>query len=179
MKKSLLMATAIVSAVVMTGCKSQKVLSDAAEVAEPSAQVNEVAAPITYTTPKRATPNQQTPTAVTQPTTSTTPATPKVQSGDRQEKVKVVSDSESGLLRDYNVVVGSFGSKENAENMKRKMTGRGYNAFLVQNESGMYRVIAGGYDSRDDATSVREEVRSSYPTEQGTCADAWLLIPTR
>lgn len=158
MKKVLLMAAAIVAAVSMTSCKSQKVLSEAATVAEPSAQVQEVAAPITYTTPKR--------------------TTPTVQAGDRQEKVKIVNSADSGLLKDYNVIVGSFGSKENAENMKNKMIGRGYKAFLVQNESGMYRVVAGGYDSRSDAMSVRDDIRSTYPTEQGTCAEAWLLIPS-
>lgn len=156
MKKTLLMAVAILAAVTMTSCKSQKTLSEAATVAEPAAEVQEVA-PITYTTPKR--------------------STPVVQAGDRQEKVKTVNSADSGLLKDYNVIVGSFGSKENAENMKNKMVGRGYKAFLVQNESGMYRVVAGGYDNRSDATSVRDDIRSTYPTEQGTCAEAWLLIP--
>ena len=47
MKKTLLMAFAIVAAVAMTGCKSQKTLSEAATVAEPSAEVQEVSAPIT------------------------------------------------------------------------------------------------------------------------------------
>jgi len=156
MKKTLLMAVAILAAVTMTSCKSQKTLSEAATVVEPAAEVQEVA-PITYTTPKR--------------------STPVVQAGDRQEKVKTVNSADSGLLKDYNVIVGSFGSKENAENMKNKMVGRGYKAFLVQNESGMYRVVAGGYDNRSDATSVRDDIRSTYPTEQGTCAEAWLLIP--
>lgn len=158
MKKTLLMAIAIVAAVAMSSCKSQKTLSEAATVAEPSAEVQEVSAPITYTTPKR--------------------TAPVAQAGDRQEKVKIVNASDNGLLKDYNVIVGSFGSKENAENMKNKMVGRGYKAFLVQNESGMYRVVAGGYDSRSDAMSVRDDIRSTYPTEQGTCAEAWLLIPS-
>ncbi len=158
MKKTLLMAIAIVAAVAMSSCKSQKTLSEAATVAEPSAEVQEVSAPITYTTPKR--------------------TAPVAQAGDRQEKVKIVNASDNGLLKDYNVIVGSFGSKENAENMKNKMVGRGYKAFLVQNESGMYRVVAGGYDSRSDAMSVRDDIRNTYPTEQGTCAEAWLLIPS-
>lgn len=157
MKKNLLMALAILAAVTMTSCKSQKTLSQAATVAEPAADVQEFGAPVTYTAPKR--------------------TTPTVEAGDRQEKVKIVNDSESGLLKDYNVIVGSFGSKDNAENMKNKMIGRGYKSFLVQNESGMYRVVAGGYDTRSDAASVRDDIRSSYPTEHGTCAEAWLLIP--
>ena len=158
MKKTLLMAAAIVAAFAMTSCKSQKTLADAATVVEPAAEVQEVEAPIAYTAPKKRT-------------------APTVEAGDRQEKVKVVSSTDTGLLKDYNVVVGSFGSKENAENMKNKMVGRGYTAFVIQNESGMYRVVAGGYDTRSDATSVRDDIRSTYSTEQGTCADAWLLIP--
>ena len=157
MKKTLLIALAGVATISLAGCKSKKTLSDAAVVAEPASQVQEVSSPITYTTPKR--------------------TAPVVQAGDRQEKVKTVDPNASGLLKDYNVVVGSFGSKENAENMVSKMISRSYNAFLIQNESGMYRVVAGGYDTREDATEVRDEIRSKYPTEKGTCAEAWLLIP--
>lgn len=153
------MVVAIVAAVSFTSCKSQKTLSEAATVAEPSAEVQEIEAPIKYTTTTKRT-------------------KPTVMAGDRQEKVKIVNTADNGLLKDYNVIVGSFGSKENAENMKNKMIGRGYKAFLVQNESGMYRVVAGGYDSRSDATSVRDDIRSTYSTEQGTCAEAWLLIPS-
>ena len=80
MKKTLLMAIAIVAAVAMSSCKSQKTLSEAATVAEPSAEVQEVSAPITYTTPKR--------------------TAPVAQAGDRQEKVKIVNASDNGLLKD-------------------------------------------------------------------------------
>jgi len=157
MKKTLLMALAVLAAVSMTSCKSQKNLTDAAVVASPASEVQEVSSPITYTTPKR--------------------TAPVAQAGDRQEKVKTVDPNASGLLKDYNVVVGSFGSKDNAENMVSKMNSRNYNAFLIQNESGMYRVVAGGYDTREDATAVRDDIRAKYSSEKGTCAEAWLLIP--
>jgi len=157
MKKTLLMALAVLAAVSMTSCKSQKNLTDAAVVASPASEVQEVSSPITYTTPKR--------------------TAPVAQAGDRQEKVKTVDPNASGLLKDYNVVVGSFGSKDNAENMVAKMNSRNFNAFLIQNESGMYRVVAGGYDTREDATAVRDDIRAKYSSEKGTCAEAWLLIP--
>ncbi|MBO7379119.1 MAG: SPOR domain-containing protein [Bacteroidales bacterium] len=47
---------------------------------------------------------------------------------------------------------------------------RGYYAFLVQNTSGMYRVVAGSFDTREAATAVRDIIRSTYSSEQGTCA---------
>ena len=159
MKKTLLMALAVVAAMSVTSCKSSKTLNQAATVAEPAA-VQEVteAAPIAYSTPKR--------------------TAPVAQAGDRTEKVSVVNSADAGLLKDYNVVVGAFGNKSNAENFKNKMAGRGYNAFLVQNGSGMYRVIAGGYDTREQAVQVRDNIRTTYANDDpGTCPAAWLLIP--
>ena len=159
MKKTLLMALAVVAAMSVTSCKSSKTLNQAATVAEPAA-VQEVteAAPIAYSTPKR--------------------TAPVAQAGDRTEKVSVVNSADAGLLKDYNVVVGAFGNKSNAENFKNKMAGRGYNAFLVQNGTGMYRVIAGGYDTREQAVQVRDNIRTTYANDDpGTCPAAWLLIP--
>lgn len=160
MKKLLLMATAIVLTVGMTtSCKSQKTLADATTVAT-AGDVAEVA-PIQYTNTR---------------TTQQAPEKPVVMAGDRQERVTVV-DANSSMLKNYNVIVGSFGSKANAEGMKSKMVSRGYTAFIVQNEKQMFRVVAGGYDTREAATSVRDIIRNTYPTETGTCAEAWLLIP--
>lgn len=155
MKKNLMIVMAAVAAMAATGCKTQKTYVEAATVASPAQQVEEV-------------------TTVTRPVTVR--ETPKPQAGDRQEKVTVVGD---GMLKDYNVVVGSFGKKENADGMVKKMTGRGYQSFIVQNEAGMYRVVAGSYDTREAATPVRDRIRSTYADEAGTCAEAWLLIPMR
>lgn len=159
MKKTLLMALAVIAAMSVTSCKSSKTLNQAATVAEPVQEVAEVAAaPITYSTPKR--------------------TAPVAQAGDRMEKVSVVNSADAGLLKDYNVVVGAFGNKTNAENFKNKMAGRGYNAFLVQNGTGMYRVVAGGYDTREQAVQVRDNIRTTYANDDpGTCPAAWLLIP--
>ncbi len=159
MKKTLLMALAVVAAMSVTSCKSSKTLNQAATVAEPAA-VQEVSetAPIAYSTPKR--------------------TAPVAQAGDRKEKVSVVNSADAALLKDYNVIVGAFGNKTNAENFKNKMAGRGYNAFLVQNGTGMYRVVAGGYDTREQAVQVRDNIRTTYANDDpGTCPAAWLLIP--
>jgi len=164
MNKIMLMASTIVLAVAMTGCKSQTTITQTAAVADPA--VAEEVAPVEYVT--KAAPVEEAP----------APA-PVVMPGDRQEKVTVVDNKDNGMLKDYNVVVGSFGSKANADNMKATMASRGYNAFLVQNAAGMYRVVAGSFDTREAATSVRDIIRNTYPTEKGTCAEAWLLIPER
>lgn len=162
MKKIVLLSlTVAAAAVVLTGCKSQNTLAQAATVADPAAA--EEVTPVQYVTK-------------TNPQTANAPV---VMPGDRQEKVTVVDNTDNNMLKDYNVIVGSFGSKPNADNMKAKMASRGYNAFLVKNAAGMYRVVAGSFDTREAATSVRDIIRNTYPTEKGTCAEAWLLIPER
>ena len=163
MKKIILMATAAIALLSFSSCKSQKLLSEATSVADPAAEVTEVA-PIQY----NATPKKE---------AAPAPEAPVVQANDRTEQISVVDAGDSGKLKSFNVIVGSFGTKSNAENQKSKMVSRGYNAFLVQNTSGMYRVVAGSFDTREAATAVRDIIRSTYSSEQGTCAEAWLLIP--
>lgn len=164
MKRFLFLAVAACAVLSFSSCKSQKTLSEATTVADPAAQVTEVA-PIQYTTATKKT----TPTVAK-------PA-PVAQANDRTEQISVVDAGDTGKLKGYNVIVGSFGTKSNAEAQKNKMIGRGYNAFLVQNNSGMYRVVAASFDTREAATAVRDIIRQTYSTEQGTCAEAWLLIP--
>lgn len=164
MKKTLVMALAIVSVLSMSSCRSSKKLSDAATVANPT-QVQEVA-PIEYTNPRRS------------DNTTTQRQQPVAQAGDKTESVVVVNSADAALLKDYNVVVGAFGSKSNADNFRNKMQSRGYNAFLVQNPQGLYRVVAGGYDNRSQAVQVRDNIRSTYANDDpGTCPAAWILIP--
>ena len=148
-------------------------------MADPADEVTEVT-PIQYAKPVQATASEA---VVQQPVrqqvqTPVTPVAPAVVK-DRTEKVYVVDNGDSGKLKGFNVIVGSFGSKTNAENQKNKMINRGYKAFLVKNESGMYRVVAASFDTREAATSIRDDIRSKYATETGTCAEAWLLIPQR
>lgn len=162
MKNFTILASALLAALTISGCKSQKTLSEAVTVADPASEVTEVA-PIQYTTPQKKKTTTPTPTAQTY--------------NDRTEQVKVVDKGDSGKLKSYNVIVGSFGSKANAEAQRDKMKGRGYHSFLIQNTKGMYRVVAASFSNREDATSVRDVIRSSYANETGTCAEAWLLVP--
>ena len=178
MKKVFLLTATLLTLLMASSCKSQKTLSEAAIVADPADEVTEVT-PIQYAKPVQATASEA---VVQQPVQQQvqTPVTPApVVVKDRTEKVYVVDNGDSGKLKGFNVIVGSFGSKTNAENQKNKMINRGYKAFLVKNESGMYRVVAASFDTREAATSIRDDIRSKYATETGTCAEAWLLIPQR
>ena len=178
MKKVFLLTATVLTLLMASSCKSQKTLSEAAIVADPADEVTEVT-PIQYAKPVQATASEA---VVQQPVQQQvqTPVTPApVVIKDRTEKVYVVDNGDSGKLKGFNVIVGSFGSKTNAENQKNKMINRGYKAFLVKNESGMYRVVAASFDTREAATSIRDDIRSKYATETGTCAEAWLLIPQR
>jgi cell division protein FtsN len=157
MKKKVLMASAIIAvAVACTGCKSNQKsmqsLYEQAKEQETAAAVEEVAPVSTVARPV---------------------STPTVKSHDRTERVSTLNSSDAALLKDYNVIVGSFGQLTNAEATKSKFSGRGYNSFIVRNEAGMYRVVAGGYDTRDAAESVRDAIRNT------DVKDAWLLIPQR
>ena len=89
----------------------------------------------------------------------------------RNEQVEL-SDSEqnSGLqLKKYNVVVGSFGNKANAERLQAKLNEEGYDALVAMNEKNMYRVIALSSDNYKPAKDKIQTVKDRF-------SDAWILI---
>jgi len=89
----------------------------------------------------------------------------------QKEKITVVDDP-SSAAQQFNVVIGSFINKTNAISLKERMQSQGYQAFLAQNERGMYRVIAATFSNRASAASARDNIRSKfYPDFQ----DAWIL----
>ncbi len=87
----------------------------------------------------------------------------------RKEKVTTVSGS--GLKR-FNVVIGSFQNKTNALSLQERMSAKGFNVILAQNESMMYRVIVASYDDKASAASKRDQIKAQYAPE---FQDAWLL----
>lgn len=158
MKKFVVFSVSVLAALSISSCKSQKTLSEATTVADPASEVTEVA-PVQYTT------------------AAPVPAQPAA--NDRTEQIHVVDSGDSGMLKNYNIIVGTFSSKANADAQKAKMADRGYKSFVVQNAAGQYRVVAASFDTRDAATSVRDVIRSTYASEHGTCAEAWLLVPQK
>ncbi len=91
----------------------------------------------------------------------------------QKERVTVVESSDASKLYAYNIVVGSFTNKTNATALMESLKTEGYNAFLAQNEKGMYRVIAASYNNREAATTGRNALKSRFAPRFN---DAWLLI---
>lgn len=147
---------AILAAFALVSCKSTessyKKAYDKAKQQEQAQQVN--------------TPVQVTP--VVTPVQTVTPVTttqPEDNSDLRTENLTAVS----GTLKAYNVVCGSFRSLDNANNLCSTLKNKGYSAIIAQNPAtGMYRVIATSTNTKSDAISSRDKLRSTYP-------DAWVL----
>ena len=168
MYKTLLLIPLVCTMMMLSGCSTTRRLSITSEVSDTAGIGSEI--------PEATADN--TPSVYVEPEQPRTP--PVILSGDRQEEVTVVDPSQQALLRDYNIVVGSFGNRNNADNMLTRMTGRGFSAFLVQNVAGLYRVVAASTNIRADAVSVRDDIRATYSDDDpGTCPAAWLLIPAR
>lgn len=88
----------------------------------------------------------------------------------RQERVTVVNGTG---LKNFSVVVGSFGLKANAEGLQQKLKNAGYDAQIVKNEErNMYRVVASTFDDKTTAVNSRDQLRATYQ-------DAWLLFNTK
>lgn len=165
-------------------CRGTRTLTDAHNVVDPATIYKEVpaagAAPVTNTTVYSSSAAAQTTTTTVASTPASQPSSPVLQPGDRTEVVKVVNGADAALLKNYNVVVGSFGNPTNAQNYLNTMKGRGYPSFLVQNASGLYRVVAASFDTREAAIASRDEIRTRFTTDDnGLCPSAWLLVPTR
>lgn len=97
--------------------------------------------------------------------------TPVVSNSDnvsvRTEDLSVI---DGPALKNYSVVVGSFGLKANAEGLAKTLRAAGYQSRIAFNSGrNMYRVVATSFDSKSDAVSSRDQLRSKYP-------DAWLLF---
>lgn len=88
----------------------------------------------------------------------------------RQESVSLISGSG---LKDFSVIVGSFGLLSNAEGLQQRLKAAGYDAQIVKNEDkNMYRVVASTFGDKGTAVSSRDQLRETYP-------DAWLLYNAR
>ena len=88
----------------------------------------------------------------------------------RQESVSLISGSG---LKDFSVIVGSFGLISNAEGLQQRLKAAGYDAQIVKNEDkNMYRVVASTFADKGSAVASRDQLRETYP-------DAWLLYNAR
>ena len=90
----------------------------------------------------------------------------------QSEKVTAVNPNEASNLKKYSVVIGSFINRTNANALKDSMIEKGFNAFLAQNEQGMYRVIIASYSDKAQAAEERDRIKAKYAPQ---FQDAWLL----
>lgn len=160
------MGAALTLAFAFTSCKSSE---SAYKKAYEKAQAAQTVQPQqTYTQPTQqtvVTPVQTQQQTVT-PVQTTTPDYSNV--AVRTENVTVVA---GGALKAYSVVVGSFSVQANAIGLQTKLANAGYGARVVKaqvNGSDWYRVVAGTFDTKNEAAAFRASQQGAYP-------DAWLL----
>ena len=158
MKKQMVFGAVLCVAMAFTGCKSSE---SAYKKAYEKAKAQEAAqqAPVVEETP------------IVAPLQPTTPNNTVVDNGDnvpvRQEDVSLVNGNG---LKNFSVVVGSFGLMSNAEGLQQRLKDSGYDAQIVKNiERNMYRVVATTFDDKMSAVQSRDALRSQFP-------DAWLLM---
>ena len=94
---------------------------------------------------------------------------PESSANATRERVRVI---DGGELRNFSVVIGSFGVKTNAEGLKARMAAEGFRVVLVQNDRDMYRVIVASFDEKFDAANERDRIKAKYAPD---FQDAWLL----
>lgn len=158
MKKNVILALSLLFAVGFTSCKAKE--SSFKEAYEKAQEK-----PVTTTT--------TTDTDVAVEEVVTKPVATNTGGVVQKERVTVVESGDANKLYAYNVVVGSFTNKTNATALMESLKVEGYNAFLAQNEKGMYRVIAASFDNREAASTGRNALKSRFAPRFN---DAWLLI---
>lgn len=164
MKKLILLAVTVISAISMSSCaSSEKALS--------WVDVNgDLATPV-------ATVNRQSTSTRANAKESAAVETIKQDAQTKSESVEVVFGDASNL-KNYNVIVGVFSKIDNAKNYYTRMADRGYTPLVVMNPNGLYRVVAYSSDSAAQALEQRNYIRTTYASD-GTnlCDRAWILIP--
>lgn len=86
----------------------------------------------------------------------------------RSEKFTLVPGQGNVVLKNYHVVVGSFGKEANAQNLQKQLQ-PDYHPIVVVNERGMYRVLLESYDTYAEAKAKIAEIADMFP-------DAWCLV---
>ena len=88
-------------------------------------------------------------------------------------KEEKVVDTESDSIRAYYVIVGSFKSKQRAENLRKRLVFMGFKeSAILRNENGMYRVTTAPFNTHTDCWNEVFLIRKKYPQ----FADAWGLV---
>lgn len=161
----------VLSAVVLTGCKSKE---SAYRQAYEKAKAQETAVVQQPQT-------QVVPVQTAQPVQPVQPKKEVVAVQAETEDLSDVRTIPGGFtvvngspLKAFSVVVGSFVAQANAEGLLSTLKAKGYDARLVKtNETinghtGWFRVVASSFDDKASAAMSRDELRADY-------TGAWLL----
>ncbi|OJX90347.1 MAG: hypothetical protein BGP01_15225 [Paludibacter sp. 47-17] len=110
-------------------------------------------------------------TPVVSPRTATTRTTTTQPEVTRSESFRLADGetNSAAMNKKYHVVVGAFGNHDNARRLRTTLSNQGNNAFTVQNDSGMLRVIIASFDEYAQAKAHIDQIKSTY-------ADAWVLV---
>lgn len=88
----------------------------------------------------------------------------------RTEGVSYVDTADKARLKKYNVIIAALARFEGTERLKRAFAGSGESLIIVRNDSGLYYVIIGSYDTEGQAfekiRSVETEYLRRYSTTQ-------------
>lgn len=142
----------------MASCKSSQ---SAYKAAYEKAQEKKIEEPVSAPAP-----------VVEQPVeTTTSTVEPAAPVREQSERLNVV-DSDGASLKEFNVIVGSFHQRLNAQSLCERLRKDGYPAILAQNAEGWYRVVACSFDNRPAAVQARNALQAKYPQ----FTDAWFLI---
>ena len=87
---------------------------------------------------------------------------PPVDVSVRQERIDAVVPADAANLLRFNVVVGSFAVRLNAEALQRRLQADGHHVIIARNEQGMFRAIVGSFDDRAAAVAQREALHRQY-----------------
>lgn len=67
---------------------------------------------------------------------------------------------EPSQLKHYSIVVNQFRQSFNAKAMTKRLKDNGYDAFIVQTSEPVYYVVAGSFDSKEDALTLLHSLRA-------------------
>ena len=87
------------------------------------------------------------------------------------ESVKPVDKNETTMYG-YYVIIGSFRNISNARQQNANLVKEGFSPTILENENGLFRISAGGYNEENAARSRIAEIRTQYANHKGV----WLLI---
>lgn len=80
-----------------------------------------------------------------------------------EAKIKSTKVEEAEQTAPYILVGGSFSSQTNAHEMQAELIQKGFNAEIIQNNDGLFRVVIDSYFDRNVAIDAMRAYRSGHP----------------